>query len=193
MTEKKLYEMYDGMRPSAAAMERLNALAAEPAPAARRRPCRLVCAAAVLAALLALSGAVYARDLFGVQDWIQRTYARSGVDLRGAQVVLQGGELIVQKGTEAAVFTGDPAWMLEHVFEIVEQDGQTVLYFDSRKFVLTGVVGPNAAAQAEFSFTEDGEACRIVVQYEALEGESNLYYGKVYVDGKYYGFGQVRG
>ena len=180
------------MRPSAAAMERVTSLSAEPAPTARR-PRRLVCTAAVLAALLALSGAVYASDLFGVQDWIQRTYARTGVDLRGAEIVLEGGELIVQKGAETAVFTGDPAWMLEHVLEIVEKDGQTVLHFGDRSFVLTGVVGPNAAAQAEFSFTENGEACRIVVQYEVFDGERVLYCGRVYMDGKYYGFGQARG
>ena len=128
-----------------------------------------------------------------MQDWIQRTYARTGVDLRGAEIVLEGGELIVQKGAETAVFTGDPAWMLEHVLEIVEKDGQTVLHFGDRSFVLTGVVGPNAAAQAEFSFTENGEACRIVVQYEVFDGESVLYCGRVYMDGKYYGFGQARG
>ena len=173
MTESRLYRLYDHMRPSAAAMERLAALeTAERAP--RRAPRRLALAAAALAALLALGGIVYANDAFGVQDWIQRTYRRTGVDRRSAEVFVQGGTLVVRQGLEVRSFSGDPAWMLEHVFEIVEQDGETVLYFDDQRFVLTGVVGPGAAEQAEFSFTQDGEACRIVVQYapQAEEGRT---------------------
>ena len=173
MTESRLYRLYDHMRPSAAAMERLAALeTAEHAP--RRAPRRLALAAAVLAALLALGGIVYANDVFGVQDWIQRTYRRTGVDRRSAEVFVQGGTLVVRQGMEVRSFSGEPAWMLEHVFEIVEQDGETVLYFDDQRFVLTGVVGPGAAEQAEFSFTQDGEACRIVVQSAPLADEGDL-------------------
>ena len=190
MTESRLYRLYDHMRPSEAAMERLAALeTAEHAP--RRAPRRLALAAAVLAALLALGGIVYANDVFGVQDWIQRTYRRTGVDRRSAEVFVQGGTLVVRQGMEVRSFSGDPAWMLEHVFEIVEQDGETVLYFDDQRFVLTGVVGPGAAEQAEFSFTQDGEACRIVVQYAPQAEEGDLYFGRVYVDGRYYGFGHA--
>ena len=179
MTESRLYRLYDHMRPSAAAMERLAALeTAEHAP--RRAPRRL-----------ALAASVYANDAFGVQDWIQRTYRRTGVDRRSAEVFVQGGTLVVRQGMEVRSFSGDPAWMLEHVFEIVEQDGETVLYFDDQRFVLTGVVGPGAAEQAEFSFTQDGEACRIVVQYEPQAEEGDLYFGRVYVDGRYYGFGHA--
>ena len=104
---------------------------------------------------------------------------------------MQGGTLVVRQGLEVRSFSGDPAWMLEHVFEIVEQDGETVLYFDDQRFVLTGVVGPGAAEQAEFSFTQDGEACRIVVQYAPQAEEGDLYFGRVYVDGRYYGFGHA--
>lgn len=192
MTESRLYRLYDHMRPSAAAMERLAALeTAEHAP--RRAPRRLALAAAALAALLALGGIVYANDVFGVQDWIQRTYRRTGVDRRSAEVFVQGGTLVVRQGMEVRSFSGDPAWMLEHVFEIVEQDGETVLYFDDQRFVLTGVVGPGAAEQAEFSFTQDGEACRIVVRYAPQAEEGDLYFGRVYVDGRYYGFGHAYG
>ena len=122
MTESRLYRLYDHMRPSAAAMERLAALeTTEHAP--RRAPRRLALAAAVLAALLALGGIVYANDVFGVQDWIQRTYRRTGVDRRSAEVFVQGGTLVVRQGLEVRSFSGDPAWMLEHVFEIVERNG----------------------------------------------------------------------
>lgn len=104
---------------------------------------------------------------------------------------LKPGKQSGRQGMEVRSFSGDPAWMLEHVFEIVEQDGETVLYFDDQRFVLTGVVGPGAAEQAEFSFTQDGEACRIVVQYAPQAEEGDLYFGRVYVDGRYYGFGHA--
>ena len=107
MTESRLYRLYDHMRPSAAAMERLAALeTAEHAP--RRAPRRLALAAAALAALLALGGIVYANDVFGVQDWIQRTYRRTGVDRRSAEVFVQGGTLVVRQGLEVRSFSGDP-------------------------------------------------------------------------------------
>ena len=103
MTESRLYRLYDHMRPSAAAMERLAALeTAERAP--RRAPRRLALAAAALAALLALGGIVYANDVFGVQDWIQRTYRRTGVDRRSAEVFVQGGTLVVRQGLEVRSF-----------------------------------------------------------------------------------------
>ena len=107
MTESRLYRLYDHMRPSAAAMERLAALeTAEHAP--RRAPRRLALAAAVLAALLALGGIVYANDVFGVQDWIQRTYRRTGADRRSAEVFVQGGTLVVRQGLEVRSFSAIP-------------------------------------------------------------------------------------
>lgn len=181
MTEKKLYEMYDGMRPSAAAMERVQAACAAEEKPRRGFPRRLSICAAAMAVVLALGGAAYASDLFGVQDWVNRMLIFAGVDLRGAQITEADDFVRIRKSEDVYwEYDKNAEFLFAHAVDLQRKDNQIFLVFDERRFDVTEIFGENGSGTGTLEFVQGDHTFKL--ELERVSREDCGYTVTVYQD-----------